>query len=163
MLMAKDARFEETTAGDRPLKLRAEGDEDLRVVSALLQDAVGVTGEIAWAPRRRRLVLLLNRFRWEDRPAAERDGRPFERVRAALALEDVTRVRARGLDPNDKETVFSVLALGFDRSEDGAGTVRLMLAGDGEIAAEVECLNLALADVTQPWAASAGRAPDHGA
>jgi len=161
MSMAKDARFEDTHASDRPLRLKAEGDDDLRVLSALLQDAVGQVAEIAWVPKRRRLVLFVNRFRWEDRARAEREGRGFERVKTAIAVEDVTRVRARGLDPKDKETVFSLLAIGFDKGEDCAGTLRIILAGDGEIAADVECLNICLADMTRPWLANSANAPCH--
>ena len=37
--------------------------------------------------RHRRFSLLVNRFRWEDAPAAERQGRPFERVQALLAVD----------------------------------------------------------------------------
>jgi hypothetical protein len=38
-----------------------------------------------WDRKRRRFAVLLNRFRWEDREAAER--RPPERVRALLVIE----------------------------------------------------------------------------
>lgn len=159
--MAEDARFEDVTISDRPLRLKAEGDEDLRVISALMQDAVGKTADIVWMAKRRRLVFVLNRFRWEDLKSAERQHRAYERVQTAFSVHDVTKVRARGLDPNDKDMVFSVLALAFDRKEDGSGTVRIMLAGDGEIAAEVECLDATLADLTQPWRAMARKAPEH--
>ncbi|MGF1502482.1 MAG: DUF2948 family protein [Paracoccaceae bacterium] len=160
-----DARFEEAPLSDRPVRLRAEGAEDLAVISALLQDAVGQAGEILYARARKRLVLLVNRFRWEDRTAAERAGRPFERVRAALTLDRVARVRARGIAPGDAETVYSILTVGFESGEDPddpTGRVRIMLAGDGEVLAEVECLEASLDDLTRPWAAAARRAPDHG-
>ena len=61
--------------------------EDLAVISAFVQDAVAQTSEIAWTRRRHRFALLINRFRWEDKPAAERQGRPFERVQALLVIE----------------------------------------------------------------------------
>lgn len=156
-----DARFADIPANDRPLRLRAEDADDIPVVSALLQDAVGLAGEVAWMPRRRRLALVLNRFRWEDREAAGREGRPVERVRSVLLIDDVTRVRARGLDPQDKDTVFSILSLGFDGTDAPSGMLTLILAGDGDVAVEVECLSVTLADLTRPWAAPAGKAPEH--
>ena len=131
------------------------------MVSALLQDAVGETAEIAWSRRHRRFTLLLNRFRWEDAPAAERQRRPFERVRAVLAVDSVLRARTSGLDPQDRGLVLELLAIAFDPGEDGAGTLRLILAGDGEIALEVECLDVRLADVTRPYVAPSGRRPRH--
>ncbi|MEM1346209.1 MAG: DUF2948 family protein [Pseudomonadota bacterium] len=161
--MSEDARFEDVPGGARPLRLKAETAEDLTVLSSLLQDAVGTAGEIVWARGRQRLVLLLNRFRWEDVPAAERAGRSFERVQAALTIEAVTGVRARGLPPGEPETVYSLLAMAFEAGEDGAGTLVLTLAGDGALAATVECLDVQLADVTRPWQARAKNAPSHDA
>jgi hypothetical protein len=158
---SEDARFED--GAERPLRLRAETAEDLAVVSALVQDAVAQTSEISWAPRRRRFALLLNRFRWEDAPVASLQGRPFERVQAVLSVESVLRARGGGIDPRDRDLVVEILALAFDPGEDGAGTLRLILAGDGEIALEVECLDLSLTDVTRPYEAVSGRQPRHDA
>jgi hypothetical protein len=157
--MTEDARFED--GSERPLRLRAETPEDLTVISALVQDAVAETSEIAWARRHRRFALLVNRFRWEDAPAAERQGRPFERVQALLSIEGVLAARASGVDPADRDLVLSLLALGFEPGEDGAGTVRIVLAGDGEIALEVEALDVTLADVTRPYEAPSGHRPSH--
>jgi hypothetical protein len=153
--MSDDAPEDATFAdgAERPLRLRAESVEDLAVLSALVQDAVAQTAEIAWARRRRRFVLLVNRFRWEDAPAAERQRRPFERVRALLTVENVLRARTSGIDPADRDLVLELLALVFEPREDGGGVLRLVVAGDGEIALDVECLDVALADVTRPYAA----------
>lgn len=155
----QDARFEDGV--ERPLRLRAESAEDLGVVSALLQDAVAQTGEMAWARRRRRFTLLLNRFRWEDAEAARRQGRPFERVQSLLVIDDVLSARSDGVDPADKSLVLELLSVGFAPGEDGGGTVRLVFAGDGEIALDVECLELTLTDVTRPYEAPSGQAPRH--
>ena len=147
----EDARFED--GAERPLRLRAESADDLAVLSALVQDAVAATSEIAWAKRHRRFAVLLNRFRWEDAPAAERQRRPFERVQAMLAVEGVLAARTAGIDPADRDLVLELLAVVFEPGEDGAGTVRLVVAGDGEIALDVECLDVTLTDVTRPYAA----------
>lgn len=157
--MTEDARFEDGT--ERPLRLRAESADDLTVISALLQDAVAQTSETAWARRKRRFALLVNRFRWEDAPAAERQGRPFERVQALLTVDGVLAARASGVDPADRDLVMELLSIGFEAGEDGAGTVRVVFAGDGEIALDVECLDLTLADVSRPYLARARRAPRH--
>lgn len=154
-----DARFED--AVERPIRLRAEAAEDLAVLSALVQDAVTTVGDAAWMPRRRRFGIVLNRFRWEDAAAAERAGRHFERVRALLSVDGVLRARASGLDPRARDTVISVLAIAFEPGADGAGTLRLTLAGDGEIALDVECLDVTLTDVARPHQAVSGAAPRH--
>lgn len=156
----EDARFEDGAGTDAPLRLMVETAEDLQVASTLLQDAVGTAGEISWMPRRRRLALLVNRFRWEDHVAAERQQRPFERVRTAVLIDSVLSVRTRGLDPRDKEMTYALLGLAFEPGEDGAGQLVLQLAGDGDLALDVECLDLRLTDMSKPWVSKAGR-PDH--
>lgn len=155
----QDARFED--GAERPVRLRAETVEDLAVISALVQDAVAQTSEVSWARRHRRFALLLNRFRWEDAPAAARQHRPFERVQAVLAIDSVLRPRVSGFDPADRDLVLELLALHFDPGEDGSGTLRLIFAGDGEIALDVECLDLSLTDVSRPYEARAARLPAH--
>lgn len=157
--MTEDASFED--GGERPLRLRAEDSDDLQVLSALAQDAVFPASEIAWRASERRLALLLNRFRWEDKPRAERRGRPVERVQSMLVIEDVLKVRSTGVQRGDADTILSVLSIGFDPTEDGTGTVELILAGDGAIAMEVECLNVVLHDVTRPYLAPSRKAPSH--
>lgn len=156
----EDARFEDGAPADQPLRLAVESVEDLRIASALLQDAVGTVGEISWMRRRRRLALLVNRFRWEDRKVAEAQRRPFERVRSAVLVDSVLSVKTRGIDPEDKNMTYALLGLSFDAEEDGAGRLVLQFAGDGDLALEVECLDLRVSDVSKPWVAKAG-APDH--
>ncbi|ABV92720.1 conserved hypothetical protein [Dinoroseobacter shibae DFL 12 = DSM 16493] len=157
--MTEDARFEE--GGERPLRLRAEDADDLQVISALTQDAVFPASEIAWRASERRLALLINRFRWEDKPRAERRGRPVERVQSMLVIDDVLKVRSAGVQRGDADTILSILSLNFAAGEDGSGTVELILAGDGAIAAQVECLNVTLQDVTRPYLAPSRKAPSH--
>lgn len=154
-----DARFEEGT--ESPLALRAHDSTDLQVISSLLQDAVFPVTEMTWQRRQRRFALLVNRFRWEDRAAAERRGRDYERVRSLLIVQDVMHVASQGIDRADTETVLSLLSLSFEPGEDGTGRLTLVLAGDGTIALDVECLDVALKDVSRPYAAPSGAAPRH--
>jgi len=160
-MMTEDARFEDAPLSDRPLRLRAEVTEDLAVISALCQDAVGQSGDISWMPRKRRLILLMNRFRWEDEEAAKTAGRPFERVRTALSFDDILGVRAQGVNPNDRDRIFSILALTFEPGTDGTGNITIHMAGGAKLDARVECLDVSLADLTQPWEARASHAPKH--
>ncbi len=156
-----DARFQDAPYSDRPLRLRAVGEDDLAVISSLVQDAVGKAGDIVWMPKKRRLVALVNRFRWENQIGAAEKPRPCERVRTALTVEGVQKVRARGLDPRDKERVFELLALLFQSGDGPAGTLTLTMAGNAELAAEVECLEILLTDLSRPWAAKAQNMPAH--
>ncbi|MBY8977594.1 DUF2948 family protein [Rhodobacteraceae bacterium NNCM2] len=156
-----DARFEDAPFSDQPIRLRAETDEDLVVIASLLQDAVLKTADIHWMPKSRRLVIVTHRFRWEDREAAERQRRPYERVQSALTINDAMQIRVRGINQGQKEAVQSLLTLGFTAAEDGAGTVSITMAEGAEILVGVECLDVTLVDLTQPWEAQATTAPSH--
>ena len=155
-----DARFED--GDESPLRLIALEPADLQVMAALLQDAVFPITEMRHDPKPRRFAILLNRFRWEDRAAAEAAKRPYERVRSLLVIEDVLRLRSTGIDRSDREAILSLLSLDFAPGQDGTGTLTLTLAGDGAIAIEVEAISLRLEDVTRPYAAPSGKVPDHG-
>jgi hypothetical protein len=157
--MPSDARFED--GAERPLFVTAMDEEGLTVISALAQDAVLSATDMRWDARRRRFAALLNRFRWEDRARAERRGRPYERVRSLLVVDDVLKVRSQGIDRSNRDLVLSLLSVSWEPAADGAGTVHLTLAGDGAVALEAECLDVTLKDVTRPYPAPTGKAPSH--
>ena len=126
------------------LKLLAEDDEDLKVISAALQDAVALIGDISYEASSRRLTLLCNRYRWE------KTGRK-ERVRAALQIGGVSAVQARKLRRDAKDAVVSLLAVTFEPEEAPGGHVVLSFAGGADLRLAVECVDAVLADVTAPW------------
>ena len=156
--MAEDARFSD--ADPRPMALRAEDADDLRVISALVQDAVLTGADLTYEAKPRRMALLVNRFRWEDFEAARAEGRGFERVRSLLVIGDVLRVSTDGV-ARDPDTVLELLTLQWTPGEDGTGQVTLAFAGDGTIVLDVECIAVDLRDVTRPYLAPSGMAPNH--
>ncbi|MBZ8118084.1 DUF2948 family protein [Roseovarius sp. LXJ103] len=151
-----DARFED--GGEAPLNLGALDLDDLKVISSLTQDAVFPITEMSWRPSERRFALLLNRFRWED---AGRDRHGAERVQALLVVSNVLSVASQGIDRSDPDMILSLLSVTFEPGEDAAGHVILTLAGDGAIRLSVEALEATLKDVTRPYRAPAGKAPEH--
>ena len=154
-----DATFEE--GAEEPLRLLAVDADDLKVLAALVQDAVFPASEMRWLPRRRQFAVLVNRFRWEDRDNAERQHRPYERVQTLLVVDSVLKVRSSGFDHGDRDLVLSLLDITFTVTDPPAGTVEMVLAGDGAIRLEVEALEVLLKDVTRPYVAPSHKAPQH--
>jgi hypothetical protein len=142
-----------TADAARALRLLAEDTDDLAVISAALQDAVARIGDICWEPGQRRLTIALNRFRWEAAAGAH------ERVRAALQLGSVMKVKARNLRPEAKDAVVQLLALTFAAGEPPGGVVTFTFADGADLAVEVECIDAALADLSAPW--QTPRTPEH--
>ena len=154
-----DARFED--GADQPILLTAQDGESLTVLSALLQDAVFPITQMAYAKSRRRFAVLLNRFRWEDRDHAQTADRRYERVQSLLVFHDVLSVQTMGIDRADKDTVLSLLQIGFEAGSDGTGRVTLILSGDGSVGLQIETLDAQLRDVTRPYLAPSGKQPEH--
>ena len=136
----------------KALRLLAEDADDLEVISAALQDAVGRIGDISWERSARRLTIALNRIRWEA-------GDGGERVRAAIQLGGVLGVRARNLRPEAKDAVVQLLAVTFSPGEAPGGVVTFAFADGADLAAQVECIDAALSDLSAPW--STARTPEH--
>ncbi len=136
-----------------PLRLLAEDAEDLAVISAALQDSVGKIGDISFDARARRLTLALNRYRWEA------GGKGGERVRAGLQVGGVLGVKSRRLRRDAKGAVIELLSITFEPGEAPGGAVVFTFAGGGDLRAEVECLDVVLADVSTAWPTP--RTPKH--
>ena len=154
--MSQDATFEE--GHEAPLNLGALDADDLKVISALVQDAVFAITEMRFQARTRRFALLLNRVRWEDKG---RDRHGPERVQSLLVFDNVLHVASQGLDRSEPDLILSLLTLDWQPGEDGAGQVLLTLAGDGAIRLEVEALEATLKDVTRPYRAPSKKVPGH--
>ncbi len=118
------------------LTLLAHSAEDLPALSALLQDATLRTADIAWDARRRRLVLLLNRYRHEVGGGS--------RVRAALRIEAVLSVQRRAWPAG--EAVLPLLAL-----TDSESRLDLSFGGGTALRLTVEAVDVVLEDLSEPW------------
>lgn len=138
------------------LKLMAEDAADLDIIAAAAQDALLRVGDITYDKKARRFAVLINRFRWE-----QADGRaPFERIRCALSFESVLSVKSRKVRMDSPDAVASLLSITFTPDEEPpGGNVRLVFAGGGEIALDVECLDALLMDMGAAWRTP--RRPDH--
>ncbi|HXU99357.1 MAG TPA: DUF2948 family protein [Caulobacteraceae bacterium] len=130
-----------------PLRLLAQDGDDLEIISAALQDAVTRIGDIRWEKEARRLTIAFNRFRWEGQTGLG------ERVRAGFQLGCVEDVKARNLRGDAKDAVLELLAMTFETTDAPGGRVTFAFADGGDLAAQVECIDAALADLSAPWPA----------
>src|SRR5271154_6527302 len=130
--------------------LAAQDADDLAVISARLQDAVGRVGDLVWLPKAHRFAALFNRFRWEAAQARQSDNL---RVRAGLHFDGVLSVRSHNVLRGAPDAIVSLLAIRFapKGGEDPGGTIDLVFAGGGAIQLEVECIDAGLSDVGGEW------------
>jgi hypothetical protein len=138
------------------LKLLAVDQEDLKVLSACMQDAVLKIGDMAWLPKENRFALVANRFVWEQ---AIREAKGFERRRTGLQIARVKSAKTSHIDREAKDAVLSLLAITFEEADTPSGTVSLHFSGGGAIALDVECLEVSLSDLGGAW--STDKKPHH--
>ncbi|MEM6537280.1 MAG: DUF2948 family protein [Pseudomonadota bacterium] len=133
----------------RPLKLMAIDAEDLRTVSAILQDAVFKIGDISYSPGERRFVFVANRFIWECTDD-DRNG-PYGRVRVGVSFSDVLSVQRQNIRADAKNAIVDLLSIRFEDGADGTGIAFLEFAGGGGLKLSLESINVRLEDITEPW------------
>jgi hypothetical protein len=136
------------------LKLRALDTEDLKVISAHMQDALVRVADIRFDAKQRKFALLANRFAWEAQPSNERR-------RTGLHFENVLAASRKGFKQSASGVILSLLAISFTETDAPAGDVLLTFSGGHEIRLKVEYLDCMLRDLGAAW--SADTKPDHGA
>lgn len=137
-------------APDGRFRVRAEDADDLKVVSAYLQDAVVPVVEIAYDAPAQRFVLVASRFRWEKalRAGVAADGgEPLERVHCGVRFDDVTGVRVRGVDPKtERGRMLNLLQIAWND-----GGVELICADGVTIRLDVRRLACQVEDLGERW------------
>lgn len=145
------------------LKFVVLDEEDLKVVSTHLQDAVARVADVHWRPEEKRLVLALNRFDWEG---AQNGDPHYRRRKSALRFERVLSCKCRHVNPAGKDAVLNLLAVEFQSNDAPSGVVSIAFSGGATLRLEVECLEAELADLGPSWPTSccpAHRLADDGA
>ena len=142
------------------MRLKAVDGNDLRVISALLQDAIIAVADMVFLPDDRMFVLLASRFQWEGPapdggPTPDQGGEAPTRIRCAVRFKGVDNVRRRGLDLTQRGRFLSLLSL-----ESVEGALLLHLSGGGGIRLEGQALECWIDDQGEAW--PAGSRPDHG-
>jgi hypothetical protein len=125
------------------LKLKAIDADDLKVISACLQDALVLVGDMTYQGDEQRFVMVANRFQWE---AATEGSAEFARTTTGISFDGVTAVKRRKIDPAKSESILSLLAI---RPEEGA--VRLEFSNGAAIRLEVTRILCHLQDVGEAW------------
>ncbi len=129
---------------NKKLCLKAEDEEDLAVISSVLQDALVAVGDMAFQSEEKRFVLVANRFRHEDDAKAPPESR--ERVMTGLRIDSVTGVKRQGFHPGETDRLLVLLAIIA-----GEGAIYLDFAGGVSIRLETGRILCHLDDFGEPW------------
>jgi len=129
------------------LRLRAEDADDLAVISAVVQDALISVKDLTYDSTARRFTLVVNRFRWEAQPGANREP-AFERTFCAVTFDAVEGAIYRGFRRRDEERILALLAI---RAGDVPGTVELEFSGGATLRLRTSAINVYATDIGEAW------------
>lgn len=131
------------------LKLIARTDDDLRVISAHLQDSIVSSGEIASLKKSRIFLLQLNRFMWED--VEKGVFRKNKRIRTILKFENVMKVTSKNINQDNKKRFLDFLAIESEVMPDKSYEMKLIFSGDCVIKVYAEVIEVTLDDQGSSW------------
>ena len=145
-----------------PLRLRADDEEDFKVIAACLQDALAPVGEMQFLPDEKIFAMLVTRFRWEncpeafDAPPGQTAAPPpdamflacsnYERINCGLRFDGVTQVKRRNINPKEVGRILELLTV-----HPVGSSVELIFAGDMAIRLEGEHIVCRLQDLGEAW------------
>ena len=134
---------------DKNLKLNATSDEDLRVISAHLQDSIVQVKNIVHLKKNKILLIQFNRFMWED---VERGVfRKNKRILSILKLDNVAGVYSKNLNQKNQERFLDFLAIETKLLSDKSYEIKLNFAGGILIRINVDVVECFLEDLGESW------------
>ena len=131
------------------LKLIAKTVEDLRVVSAHLQDAIANVSDIASLKKNKIFLMQLNRFMWED--VEKGVFRKNKRIRTVLKFENVINAHSKNIYQSKKNKFLDFLTIETNQMPDNNYEMKIVFAGDSIIKIIAEVIEVTLDDQGEAW------------
>jgi hypothetical protein len=131
------------------LKLVARTEEDLRIISAHLQDSIVSVSDIANLKMSKIFLMQVNRFMWED--VEKGVFRKNKRIRTILKFENIISVISKNISQKNKIKFLDFLTIETKILFDKTYEIKLIFSGDGVINVKCEVIEVSLDDQGVPW------------
>lgn len=125
------------------LKLIAQDDEQLTIISSLAQDSIIKSNEMGYDKKTKRFALLMNRYRHEEENPS--------RIRTAIHFDYVDSVKSVGIDKETNDDILVLLAIRFEGKSKPSGSIFLEFSNNKSITFDVESIEAFLTDMGEPW------------
>ena len=135
------------------LKLIAKTEEDLKIVSAHLQDSIASLTDIANLKKNKIFLMQLNRFMWED--VEKGVFRKNKRIRTVLKFDNVTSVSSKNINQQNNKRFLDFLTIESSLMPDKSYEINLIFSGDAILKIKSEVLEVTLDDQGTPWESKA--------
>ena len=134
---------------NKNLKLIAKTTDDLRVISAHLQDSIVLTSDIANLKKNRIFLMQINRFMWED--VEKGIFRKNKRIRTILKFENVSNISSKNINQANREKFLDFLTIESSQLPDKTYEMKLIFSGDAIIKIYSEVVEVTLDDQGPSW------------
>ena len=131
------------------LKLIARTEDDIKVVSAHLQDSIVNVSDIASLEQNKIFLIQLSRFMWED--VEKGVFRKNKRIRTILKFENVIEVNSKNVSQLSKDKFLDFLAIESNQLPDNNYEMKLIFSGDSIVRVIAEVIEVTLDDQGEPW------------
>ena len=131
------------------LKLIGKNQENLKVISAYLQDSIVVVNDMVFLKQNKTFIMIVNRFMWEDFEKGIFS--EVKRIRCAVKFEEVLEVKSNNINQKNKKRSLEYLAIKCSSNIDETYNIKVFFAGDSVITILSEAIEVFMRDLGKPW------------
>ena len=125
------------------LKLIAQDEEQLTIISSLTQDSIIKTNEMGYDNKTKRFALLMNRYSHEEEDPS--------RIRCAIHFDYADTVKSIGIEKKSNNDILVLLAIRFESKVKPSGSIFLEFSNNKSITIDVESIEAFLTDMGDSW------------
>ena len=131
------------------LKLLAKNQEDLKVISAYIQDSLVTIKNIVFLKKNRIFIMIIDRFMWEN---IDKDTlSEKKRIRSAIKFDEVLKVKSKEINQKNLNKRFEFLAIKSRKILDNNYEVKIFFSGGGVITLILESIEIVMHDLGEAW------------
>ena len=137
-------------SADKVLSLRCEKDQDIKVISSLLQDSLVSNADIYFERTQKTFAFIANRFCWE-RVSRKKTDFSYYRVLSGVNIQNVISVKQKNLiqKKNNETTLFyNLLTIEYDSV---SNEITLIFSQGISVKLNISKLNLFIRDLNEPY------------
>ena len=131
------------------LKLIGKNLEDLKVISAHLQDSIVAVKDIVFLKKNKTFIMMVNRFMWED--IEKGIARQSKRIRCALKFDGILKVKSKKINQKNINKHLECLAIKCNQLLSKNYEINFFFAGGSIITLISESIEVVMNDLGESW------------
>ena len=139
------------------LKLIGRSSDDLKTISAYLQDSIVVQKDIIFLKKNKIFIIIVSRFMWED--AEKGLFRENKRIKCAVRFNKVLNVICSNINQKKRNKMLELLTIENILLKDKTFKIKLIFSGNSIITVFAEEIEAVLDDLGKSWIVK--KAPKH--